>query len=136
MNHLRKRHVLLLHAQLIAETGGSEGVRDEGLLDAALDAPHAGFAGQEFFPSVEAKAARLAFGLIRNHAFVDGNKRIGVLAMLVLLDINGITVEAGDDELVALGLALAEGELDVDAVLKWIVAHAADCGGAVVCPGC
>ena len=84
---------------------------------------------------MEAKAARLAFGLIRNHAFVDGNKRIGVLAMLVLLDINGITVEAGDDELVALGLALAEGELDVDAVLKWIVAHAADSGGAVVCPG-
>ncbi len=84
---------------------------------------------------MEAKAARLAFGLIRNHAFVDGNKRIGVLAMLVLLDINGITVEAGDDELVALGLALAEGELDVDAVLKWIVAHAADSGGAEVCPG-
>lgn len=125
MKHLSKRQILVLHAQLLAETGGSDGLRDEGLLESALDAPYAGVAGEEFYPSVEAKAARLAFGLVANHPFVDGNKRIGVLAMLVLLDINGIAVLARDSELVELGLALAEGTTDTQSVLDWIRSHTA-----------
>ncbi|MDR0837397.1 MAG: type II toxin-antitoxin system death-on-curing family toxin [Propionibacteriaceae bacterium] len=123
MKHLSKRQVLLLHGQLLIETGGADGIRDEGLLESALDSPYSGFDGQEFFPSVASKAARLAFGLIRNHPFVDGNKRIGILAMLVLLDINGVDIEAENAELVALGVALAEGTTDAEAVERWITNH-------------
>lgn len=129
MKQLTKRHILILHAELLAATGGSDGLRDEGLLEAALDAPYAGFAEQEFYPSIKAKAARLAFGLVNNHPFVDGNKRIGVLAMLVLLDVNGVAIEAKDNELIDLGLALAKGHLDTEGVLAWIQARI-DNGGS------
>lgn len=126
MKYLSKRHILHLHAQLLSETGGSGGLRDEGLLESALDAPRAGVAGEDFYPSVQAKAARLAFGLVANHPFVDGNKRVGVLAMLVLLDINSITVTTSDDELVDLGLGLADGTIDSGGVLDWIMTHMED----------
>ncbi len=77
MIRLSKEQVKLLHTQLIRETGGLDGVRDEGLLDSALNAPFQGFDGVDTFPSVQQKAARLGFGLAQNHAFIDGNKRIG-----------------------------------------------------------
>lgn len=73
-----KKKVKLLHQMLWEVSGGSEGIRDEGLLDSALENAFAGFDDQEFYPSKEEKAARLGFELISNHAFVDGNKRIGV----------------------------------------------------------
>jgi len=118
---LTRRHILLLHSQLLTETGGSDGIRDVGLLDTALESPYSGFADTEFYPSVQAKAARLAFGLVNNHPFVDGNKRIGVMAMLVLLSVNGIELDTTNDELVALGLGLAQGAIDTDGVLDWIL---------------
>ena len=73
-----KEKVLLLHQIMAEATGGSVGVRDEGLLDSALEAAFAGFGDREFYPSKEEKGARLGYTLISNHAFVDGNKRIGV----------------------------------------------------------
>ena len=82
---LSKEQVILLHAQLIAETGGAEGVRDEGLLESALYAPFQSFGDRDVYPSIQQKAARLGIGLTKNHAFVDGNKRIGAHAMLVFL---------------------------------------------------
>ena len=78
-----KEQVILLHAQLIAETGGSEGVRDEGLLESALYAPFQSFGDRDVYPSIQQKAARLGIGLTKNYAFVDGNKRIGAHAMLL-----------------------------------------------------
>jgi len=123
VRRLTRHQVLLLHAQLLAETGGADGVRDEALLDAALESPYAGFEDTESYPSIEAKAARLAFGLVNDHPFVDGNKRIGVMAMLVLLDVNGVRLRVTDEDLIWLGLSLAKGELDTDEVLAWIEQH-------------
>ena len=90
MKVLSKRQILLLHSALIEQTGGTDGIRDEGLLESALHAPFQSFAEQELYPSLLEKAARLGFGLICNHPFVDGNKRIGTHAMLVFLNINQI----------------------------------------------
>jgi death-on-curing protein len=113
----------MLHDELVRETGGLPGLRDLGLLESALSAPFAEFAGESPYPTVEAKAARLALGLIKDHPFVDGNKRIGVLAMLSFLELNGITIVCSDEELVALGLALADGSKTDREVLSWIVEH-------------
>lgn len=82
MKILSRRQVLLLHEQLVRETGGSPGLRDEGLLESALAAPMQSFDGVDIYPTLWQKAARLAFGLVKNHPFVDGNKRIGAHAML------------------------------------------------------
>ncbi len=74
---LSKEQVLKLHTSLIKTTGGSDGIRDEGMLDLALNNPFQSFGGKELYPSIQAKAARLCFGLVRNHAMLDGNKRLG-----------------------------------------------------------
>ena len=120
---LSKAHILRLHGRALAKTGGADGLRDEGLLDSALEAPLAGFAGQDAYPTIEARAARLAFGLVNNHPFVDGNKRIGVLAMIVTLAVNGIVVTATNDDLIDLGFGLAEGRLTVEDVVDWVTSH-------------
>lgn len=112
--------VLLLHQLLIEQTGGEDGVRDFGLLDSALEACFATFDGKELFPTKEEKAARLGVGLVANHAFVDGNKRIGLYVMLTFLEVNGIKLETNDDELVELGLGLAQGEIKYEELLQWI----------------
>ena len=112
--------VLLLHQLLIEQTGGEDGVRDFGLLDSALEACYAIFDGKELFPTKEEKAARLGFVLVSNHAFVDGNKRIGLYVMLAFLEVNGIKLETNDDELIELGLGLAQGKLKYEDLLQWI----------------
>ena len=120
MIKLGKDKVLLLHQLLIEETGGEDGVRDIGLLDSALEACYATFDGKELFPSKEEKAARLGVGLVSNHAFVDGNKRIGLYVMLTFLEVNGIKLDVSDEELVAVGLAMAQGEMKYQELLDWI----------------
>ncbi len=84
MIRLSKSQVLLIHAQLIAETGGSPGLRDEGMLDSALFTPLQTFGGGDVYPSLQQKAARLCFGLVKKHPFVDGNKRIGAQVLTVV----------------------------------------------------
>ena len=90
MKTLSKEQVLRLHNALLETFGGTAGVRDDGLLESALNAPFATFGGQYLYPSIQAKAAQLGFGLVCNHPFVDGNKRIGAHVMLVFL---AITIE-------------------------------------------
>ncbi len=90
MKTLTKSQVLQLHTALIQNFGGSDGVRDEGLLESALSTPFATFDGKYLYASLQAKAAQLGFGLVRNHPFLDGNKRIGAHTMLVFLALNGI----------------------------------------------
>lgn len=115
--------VKLLHQLMAEATGGSTGVRDEGLLDSALEGAFATFNGAELYPTKEEKAAKLGYSLISNHAFVDGNKRIGVYVMLSFLELNGIHIEASDEDVVALGLGVADGSMDQEAVLNWIMEH-------------
>lgn len=123
MKILKKRQILLLHSALIAESGGSDGVRDEGLLDSAVNTPFQTFSGQDLYPTVLEKAVRLGFGLIRNHPFIDGNKRIGTHAMLVFLNLNSITLSYEDDELISTIMSVASDKLDADGLLKWIQQH-------------
>ena len=118
-----KDKVLLLHKLIAEETGGSVGIRDEALLESALENAFSGFGGQEFYPSKEEKGARLGYTLISNHAFVDGNKRIGIYVMLTFLEINGIRLDCTNDEIVEVGLAVASGAMDYDALLKWVRSH-------------
>ena len=120
---LSKEQILLLHAQLIEETGGSKGLKDEGMLDSALTAPFQSFDGKDLFPSVYQKAARLGYGLASNHAFVDGNKRIGAHAMLVFLSLNGIRLDYTQEELSDLFLGIASDEKNYADVLNWLVIH-------------
>ena len=123
MIRLSKSQVLLIHDQLISETGGSSGLRDEGILDSALNAPFQTFSGEDVYPSLQQKAARLCFGLVKNHPFVDGNKRIGAHVMLVFLALNGIELQHSQTELSDVILQLAAGEIEATDLLHWILAH-------------
>lgn len=118
-----KDKVLLLHQLLIEETGGSPALRDVNLLDSALENAFATFDGKELYPTKEEKAARLGFGLISNHAFVDGNKRIGMYVMLSFLAVNGIQLYVDDQEIIDIALAVASGNADYADVLQWIRNH-------------
>ena len=120
-----KEKVLLLHKLLAEATGGSIGVRDEGLLDSALESAFSGFGDREFYPSKEEKGARLGYCLITNHAFVDGNKRIGIYVMLSFLETNGIRIQCTDEEIVEIGLSLAEGKMTYEELLRWVIDHKA-----------
>lgn len=123
MKKLSNKQIILLHQLLIAETGGMDGLRDEGLLDSAVHAPFQTFDGLDLYPSVHTKAARLAYALIKNHPFLDGNKRIGILSMLTFLEINGVTVDCGNDDLIMLGQGLADGSIDDKQLEEWLLSH-------------
>ena len=120
---LSKEQIILLHSNLITETGGAEGIRDEQLLESAINAPFQTFDNIEVFPSIQQKAARLGYGLIKNHAFVDGNKRIGTHAMLVFLALNKIELEYTQSELSDTILKVASDEYSFEDLLKWILDH-------------
>ena len=123
MIRLSRERVLLLHQILIAETGGAADVRDLGLLDSALESIYATFDGEDLYPTKEEKGARLGFSLISNHAFVDGNKRIGMYVMLTFLEVNGIRMECSNQDVVETGLAVADGSMKYDALLQWVREH-------------
>ncbi len=120
MIKIGKEKVLLLHQHMAEATGGDVGVRDEALLESAIDNVYATFDGVELYPGKEEKAARLGLSLISNHAFVDGNKRIGIYIMLSFLELNGIRIEASNDEVYELGMKVAEGKADYSYILEWI----------------
>jgi death-on-curing protein len=123
MTKINSEKIKLLHQLMAEATGGSVGVRDEGLLDSAVEGAFATFDGVELYPSKEEKAAKLGYSLISNHAFVDGNKRIGVYVMISFLELNGIHVDSSDEDVIALGLGVADGSMGQDDVLKWINGH-------------
>lgn len=123
MKYLTGEQVIKLHRKLIETSGGSLGIRDEGMLDSALKTPLQTFDNRELFPSIQEKATRLAFGLIKNHPFVDGNKRIGTHVMLIFLALNGITLSYTDEELIEIILRVASGKADERDLYQWIENH-------------
>lgn len=118
-----KEKVKLLHQLMAEATGGSVGIRDEGLLDSALESAYATFGGEELYKGKEEKAAKIGYSLISNHAFVDGNKRIGVYVMLSFLELNGIKLYADNKDVVKLGLSVADGSMKYDDIVLWIKKH-------------
>lgn len=118
---LNKEHIIDLHRTLIDKFGGTDGIRDEGLLESAIAAPYQGYDDLEFYPTVEEKAAKLAYGLISNHAFLDGNKRIGAAAMLVMLDLNNIEIKYDQDDLYNIIISVANGNAGFVDLYNWII---------------
>ena len=123
MIKLTKEQILMLHSELIKTTGGSDGIRDIGLLESALETPFQSYGGEELYPSIWAKAARLCYGLVKNHALVDGNKWIGVHAMLVFLSVNGYELEYTQKELSNLILDVAADKKQYKDLLQWLLTH-------------
>lgn len=123
MIRFSKEKVLLLHQLIARETGGADEVRDFGLLESALESAFATFDGNDLYPSKEEKGARLGYALISNHAFVDGNKRIGMYVMLTFLEVNGIKLNCSNEDVVQVGLAVADGSMKYESLLQWVIDH-------------
>ena len=120
---LTVEEIIELHEKIVSKTGGSLGLRDKGLLESAVFSVAGGFEDIEVYPSVAEKAARFAYAIINNHAFIDGNKRIGVLVMLLTLFLNEIKMQYSQQELINLGLGIADKTLSQEAVFSWINNH-------------
>ena len=113
--------VLLLHKLITEETGGDPNIRDFSLLESALESAFQTFGGKELYPSKEEKGAGLGYALISNHAFVDGNKRIGMYIMMTFLEVNGIKIDPSVDDVARVGLEVASGKMKYDDLLEWVI---------------
>lgn len=114
------RQVLALHRFLVKEFGGMEGVRDMGLLEAAIHRPYAVFGGQELYPTPTEKAASIFESVVRNHPFLDGNKRIGYTLMRLVLMNFGYDISANESDKYVFVIKTAAGELEFEEIKKWI----------------
>ena len=123
MKSMSLDNVLLFHQKIVAKTGGSDGIRDIGLIESALNRGFATFGGEELYKEDELKVAAISHGLIRNHGFVDGNKRIGVAVLVFLLKLNSINIRYTQQELIDLGLSTAEGKKDENDIYEWIIKY-------------
>lgn len=120
MRHITIEYILKLHDKMIATTGGSSGIKDIGLLDSAINNSMATFDGQDLYPTIEEKCAITCFSIINNHPFVDGNKRTGLYAMLILLEYNNIKLKFIQEDLIDLGLGIASGKYNQEYIFEWI----------------
>ena len=117
MIKLTKDNILTLYKIMVDNTGGTIGIRDTSLLESALNAPFQTFGDEELYPSIIEKASRLCYGLIKNHPFIDGNKRIGVYAMLVFLESNNLNLNFSDEEIINIALKTADSTYSYDNIL-------------------
>ncbi|MEM8865939.1 MAG: type II toxin-antitoxin system death-on-curing family toxin [Planctomycetota bacterium] len=120
---IRREIVAIIHAQQLAEHGGSDGIRDPGMLDSALSRPLNLWAYSQPKPDLAALAASLAHGIAKNHPFVDGNKRTAWVLCRTLLLVNGVDIKAAQEEKYQAMYSLAAGELSEDAFAKWLREH-------------
>ena len=117
MIKLTKDNILTLYKIMVDNTGGTIGIRDTSLLESALNAPFQTFGDEELYPSINEKASRLCYGLIKNHPFIDGNKRIGVYAMLVFLELNNLNLNFSDEEIINIALKTADSSYSYEDIL-------------------
>jgi death on curing protein len=118
--YLSPGQIRALHRAQLRRFGGAEGVRDSAALEAAVGRPAATFDGEDLYADLASKAAALMHSLVQNHPLVDGNKRVAVAAAEILLDANGYLLLATDDELEAMTLSVARGELSAEAIAVWL----------------
>ena len=111
--YFSKDDILHIHSKLIDDFGGSDGIRDEGMLESALNAPLQTFDSSDLYPTAVDKIARLSFGLVMDHPFIDGNKRIAAVTLYLGLDANGISLKATNEEMIEEFLSLASGKIDI-----------------------
>ncbi|OAA91289.1 type II toxin-antitoxin system death-on-curing family toxin [Clostridium ljungdahlii] len=123
MKYITVDYILKLHARLIRTTGGTSGVRDLEILESSVENSKATFCGQDLYPTIESKCANICFNIIKNHAFVDGNKRTGIYVMLVLLEYNDIKIRFSQNELVNFAIDIASSKIDQENVVNWIKSH-------------
>ena len=123
MKYLYPKQVLYLYQRLIQETGGTMGLRDEGLLESAVYRPQASFGGQDLYPDLFSKVAALGHSLVSNHSFIDGNKRVGFEAMRLMLRLNGQDIHASTDTKYAFIMDMAKGKLTEQAIADWLKRH-------------
>lgn len=123
MIRLNKARIIEIHKSLVSATGGIEGVRDDNLLDSAIESPFQTFDSVDLYPTLLQKAARLGYSLVNNHPFIDGNKRVGVHAMLVFLELNGVEISCSQAELIRVGLSLADNTMSFESLFKWLSEH-------------
>lgn len=123
MTKLTIEQIEKLHDAVVSSTGGSLGIRDKGLIESAVNAPFQTFGGQDLYPSLEEKAVRLGYGLAMNHGFIDGNKRIGALALITFLEINEKNLKCTNQELVDVFLVVGAGEMSDTDLLDWVKLH-------------
>ncbi|HEX6291608.1 MAG TPA: type II toxin-antitoxin system death-on-curing family toxin [Herpetosiphonaceae bacterium] len=123
MRYLTLNEILFLHQQLIEQLGGSEGVHDLNALESALAQPRMSFGGEDLYPTLEEKAVALGFSLIKNHPFIDGNKRTAHAAMETFLVLNGNEIDAPVEEQEQVILQVAANQLDRDTFTAWLHAH-------------
>lgn len=128
MTGLTRDQIILLHNVIYERYGGDHGVLNNGILDSALRAPFQTFCGEDLIPDTEEKIVRLAFGLIKNHAFRDGNKRIGALVLLTLLKLNGYSLKASNIEFADIIMGVAASENDEKELFEWVVCHIQNIG--------
>ena len=124
MKFLTVQDLALIHMQIIDASGGSQGVRDNGRLESAVASVQQSVCGQDLYATVYDKAAALLRAIIADHAFVDGNKRIGMMSALVFLNLNGVNTEAlQDKDLEDFAVQVAVEHLDIPAIATWLDAH-------------
>lgn len=123
MKYLYPKQVLYLYQQIIEQTGGALGLRDQGLLESAVYRPQASFGGQDLYPDVFSKAAALGHSIIRNHPFVDGNKRVGFEVMRLMLRLNGQDLQASADRTYDVVMEIARGALTEQGIADWLKHH-------------
>lgn len=123
MKSVEVDQIITFHQKIVQATGGSDGVRDITLIESAIKKAFATFDGTDLYEGINKKIAAITYSLIKNHGFVDGNKRTGVSTMLLFLKINNITIKYSQSELVELGLKIAEGKMNEEHIEQWIIRH-------------
>ena len=123
MYRLSVANIILVHKKLIDQTGGSHGIRDMNLVESAISRTVATFDGNDLYETIEDKIAAITFSLVNNHGFVDGNKRVGIAVMLLLLKLNAYTMQYSQEELIVMGISIADGRMNEASIKEWINQH-------------